>query len=182
MWAGLSAGESEDFFHAGFDDVLWGEERDGVEVALHRAAGADRAPAFVERDAPVEAEDVGACFAHRGEKRCSVDAEVDDGHAQGGARAGLVLSWGRGSIGGSRWTESAPAQESKIWMTSGTGFDLLLRVGDEHGDELFHEQRPGAAGGVHHLLGFDVVARAAAFDHVSWPAVKGAPQKPMMPS
>ena len=44
---------------------------------------------------------------------------------------------------------------------------MLLGVGDEDGDELLHEEGPGAVVGVHHLLGFDVVAGAAAFDHVA---------------
>ena len=38
---------------------------------------------MVEGDAPVEAEDVGAGFAHGGEEGGGVDAEVDDGDAEG---------------------------------------------------------------------------------------------------
>ena len=56
----------------------------------------------------------------------------------------------------------------------GAGFDLLAGEAGEHGDKLFHQQRPGGglgaagkSGRVHHFFRFDVVARAAAFDHVA---------------
>ena len=51
--AGTAVGGSEDFFDAGFEDGFGGEEANGVEVALHRCAVTDRAPALVERDAPI---------------------------------------------------------------------------------------------------------------------------------
>ncbi len=52
-------------------------------------------------------------------------------------------------------------------MQSAPASTCCCGVGDEDGDELLHEERPGAVVGVHQLLGFDVVARAAAFDHVA---------------
>ena len=88
MWPGRPAAASRISCDAGFEDVCGGEEGDGVEVALDGDAVADGAPAFVEGDAPVEAEDVGAGFAHGGEEGGGVDAEVDDGDAEGLDAAG----------------------------------------------------------------------------------------------
>ena len=65
-WA--ASGLREDFADAGFEDGFGGEECDGVEVALHGAMRTEGAPAFVERDAPVEADDVGAGFAEGGQE------------------------------------------------------------------------------------------------------------------
>ncbi len=59
------------------------KERYGIEVTLDGRVGASETPAFVERDAPVEAEDVCTGGGHGGEERRGVDAEVDDGDAKG---------------------------------------------------------------------------------------------------
>ena len=166
MCPGRPAARARTSLDAGLEDVEGGEEGDGVEIALDGGAVADGAPAFVEGDAPVEAEDVGAGFGHGGEHGGGVDAEVDDGDAEGldaldelGGGGEAVLAIVGDGEGAGPGVEDLDAV--------GAGFDLLLRVGDEDGDELLHEQGPGAVVGVHHLLGFDVVARAAAFDHVA---------------
>src|ERR1700679_594274 len=75
--SGATGGEREDFADAGFEDVVRCEEGDGVKVALHGAAAANGAPAFVEWDAPVEADDVGPGFGQGGEHGCGVDSEID---------------------------------------------------------------------------------------------------------
>ena len=64
--AGLVVVEGEDFSYAGFEDLGWGEEGDGVEVALHCDAVAEGAAGFVEGYAPVETEDVSSGFAEGG--------------------------------------------------------------------------------------------------------------------
>ena len=101
-----------------------------------------------------------------GSMRGGVDAEIDDRDAErldaldelgGGGEAVLaVVGDGEGADPGVEDLDAV-----------GAGFDLLLRVGDEDGVELLHQERPCAVVGVHHLFGFDVVARAAAFDHVA---------------
>ena len=64
------------------EQLLAGEERDGVEVALHRTAWPRLRQPCVQRNAPVEADHVGAGFAHGGQQARGVDSEIDDGHAQ----------------------------------------------------------------------------------------------------
>ncbi len=51
----------------------------------------------------------------------------------------------------------------------GAGLDLLRGEVGQHGDELLHQRAAMRRGAlrVHQLLGFDVVARAAALDHVA---------------
>src|ERR1700751_2603870 len=81
--SGVAPGLVEDLADALAGQVGGGEERDGVEVALDGAGVVEGAPGAVEWGAPVEAEDVGAGLAHRGEQAGGVDSEVDHGHAQG---------------------------------------------------------------------------------------------------
>ncbi len=163
---GAAVGEGEDFADAGLEDVEGGEEGDGVKVALDGAAGTGGAPALVEGDAPVETEDVGGGFGHGGEYGGGVDSKIDDGDAEGfdaldelggGGEAVLaVVGDGERAYPGVKDLDAV-----------GAGFYLLLRVGDEDGVELLHEEGPRAVVGVHHLLGFDVVAGASAFNHVA---------------
>src|SRR6202041_2569978 len=65
--SGTAGGLREDFFDAGFEDCIGREEGDGIEVTLHGGGVADGAPAFVKRNAPVEADDVCAEFAEGGQ-------------------------------------------------------------------------------------------------------------------
>src|SRR5215472_4539873 len=66
--AGTAGGEGEDLADAEFEEIFERKERDGVKIALHGNVGAYGAPALVERDAPVEADDVGAGLAEGGEE------------------------------------------------------------------------------------------------------------------
>ncbi len=52
--SGFAAGAAENFRDATFDFFRRGEERHWVEVALHRDVVANRGPAVVEIDAPIE--------------------------------------------------------------------------------------------------------------------------------
>ena len=140
---------------------------------MHGAARASGADAFVEGDAPVEAEDVCGGFAEGGEERGGVYAEVDDGDAEG-LDAGDELGGGGEAVlavvcDGER---SGPGVEDLDDI--GSGGDLLRGVVDDDGNELFHEERPGTIGGVHEFFCFDVVSRAGAFDHVAGEGERGA--------
>ena len=127
---------------AALEDVLRGEEGDGVEVALDGRVWPTALPAFVEGDAPVEADDVGAGFAHGGEQRGGVDAEVDDGDAEGLDAADEFGGGGEAVLAVVRDAERAgPGVEDLDDV--GAGFDLLLGEGGEDVDELFHQQGPG---------------------------------------
>src|SRR5271157_236031 len=82
--AGASSGLAQNVFGARLEFLPIGEEQHRIEIALHGAFEAEALPSGVERNAPVEANDVGAGFLHRGEKRRAVGSEVDD------RRAGLL--------------------------------------------------------------------------------------------
>ncbi len=80
MCPGRPPGLVEDLVDAFADQLRPGKEGDGIEVALDGAAVVETAPCRVERNAPVEAEDVGSGLAHRGEQAGGVDSEVNYGH------------------------------------------------------------------------------------------------------
>lgn len=46
------------------DDVSWGEQGSGVEIALDASVPANASPALIEGDTPVEAEDGSTGFGH----------------------------------------------------------------------------------------------------------------------
>ena len=84
---------------------------------------------------------VGSGLAHGGEEGCGVDAEVDDGDAEGLNIADELGGGGEGVVavvgGGER---ADPGVEDLDDV--GTGFDLLGGVGDEDGDEFLHQEGP----------------------------------------
>ena len=140
--AGSAGGVGEDFGDAGFEDLFGGEEGDGVEISLHGDGVVEGAPGLIEGRAPVEAEDIAAGLAHGGEERCGVDAEVDDGDAEGldaadefgCGREGVVAIVGDGE-------RADPGIENLDDV--GAGGYLLGGVVGEDGDELVHEDSPG---------------------------------------
>ena len=64
-----------------FNSFQSANKQDGIEIALHGAAMFQVAPAYVQRNAPVEADDFGSGFIHRGQERGAVGAEINDGRA-----------------------------------------------------------------------------------------------------
>src|SRR5262245_30148104 len=52
--AGTPCGTAQNVGHAAFDFFRRREQRDGIEIALHGNIVADRRPAFVEIDPPIE--------------------------------------------------------------------------------------------------------------------------------
>ncbi len=77
-----AAGLLEDLAHALAEQISAGEQQDGVEIALHRDRVAESGPALVQGHPPIEADDVGAGFAHGRQQGRGIHAEVDDRHAQ----------------------------------------------------------------------------------------------------
>ena len=124
------------------------------------------APALVERDAPVEADDFGSGFVHRRKQRSAVGAEINNGragflqalHENGDVRqdvAAIVFH-----------AEAAdPAIENLDDIGAGSHLGSGVLGGDIH--QLAHQRIPVGGRVVHHLLGVEIVARAAAFDHVA---------------
>jgi len=131
--AGTVRGQLEDFGDAGFEDGFRGEQGDGVEIALNGAAWAGGADAFIEGDAPVEAEDVCSGFAEGGEQACGIYAEVDDGDAEGLDALDEFCGGGEAVPAVIRDGECAcPGVEDLDDV--GAGFYLLGGVGDEDFD------------------------------------------------
>ena len=164
--AGPSTGGAQNLFDALLEKFDRGEERDGIEIALHCVTVADGAPAFVEGLPPVEADHVGAGRSHGFEQARGFNAEVDDGHAQSLHGADEALGRFEGIVAIVGETERAdPAVEDLNDV--GAGLHLQAAVLGQHDDELVEEAAPGEGVAIHHLLGVDVIARAAAFDHVA---------------
>src|SRR5258708_6470432 len=73
--AGASGGAAEDVFRARLQFLPPGKQQHGIEVTLDSALVIEPRPAFVEREAPVESDDVGSGFFHSGKQRSAVGAE-----------------------------------------------------------------------------------------------------------
>src|SRR5215212_4568052 len=71
------SGTVENSSRFGFDPLPRGEQHGRIEVALYAALVADFGPAAVQRDAPVEADDVAAGGGHVAQERRRTGAEVD---------------------------------------------------------------------------------------------------------
>ena len=169
--AGASGGLAQNVLGAALEFFPIGEEQYRIEVALYGAFVAERLPAGVKRDAPVEANDFGSGLLHRGKKGRAVGAEIDDGHS-GLFLADLLQAFDE--VGHVRQSVAAvvfdaqaahPAVENLDGV--GSGAHLLGGILGGHGDQLLHQFVPGGGLGVHHFFGVDVVAGASAFDHVA---------------
>ncbi len=57
-------GEAKDVLGSLLKLVPRSEQQNGIEIALYGVIVPNRSPAFVERDAPVEADDFGASLRH----------------------------------------------------------------------------------------------------------------------
>ena len=110
----------------------------GVEITLHRDRVVEVAPGLVERDSPVESEDVGAGLAHGGEQAGGVDSEVDDGNAEGLHFADEDFRRGQDEVAIVGDAErSGPAVEDLDDV--GSGGDLLRGIFAEDDDELVEQ-------------------------------------------
>src|SRR5260370_12401290 len=161
-----AARELKNMLGARFQLLPIREEQDRVQISLDGAAIFEIAPAFVQRDAPVEADDFSAGFIHRGQQRGAISAEIYDG------RAGLLQTLHQ--ISDVRQDVTAiilDAQTADPTVENlddiGAGADLSGGVlgGDVH--QLAHQRIPNCREVVHHFLGVKIVARTAAFDHVA---------------
>ena len=65
--AGTSGGLAQNVLGPLLEFFPIGEEQHGIEIALHRAFQTKALPSGVERNAPVQANDFGAGFLHRGQ-------------------------------------------------------------------------------------------------------------------
>src|SRR5580658_547771 len=160
--AGTTARIAQNLFHAQLNNLKRREERDGIEVALHRAARTHGTPALVERLPPVEADYVSACRRHIGEQTRGFNAEVNYGHAHllHGSDEPLGRLEDIFAIVGQR--EGAdPTVEDLDHVCAAQHLKAAILF--EHFDELFDQHAPRKRIAIHELLGVDVIARAAAF-------------------
>src|SRR5947207_5774794 len=72
-----SAGLLEDLVGGGDDAIERAQEHGGIQVALDAAIEPDALPGFVERRAPVCADDVAPRLTQLAENRSGADAEMD---------------------------------------------------------------------------------------------------------
>jgi len=124
------------------------------------------APTFVKRDAPIEANDVGSGFIHRGKKRGAVGAKINYG------RAGFLEALDEsGDVGQDVAAIVFDAEAANPAIENlndiGSGADLGRGIFGGDIDQLAHQLVPCGGRVVHHFLGVKVVARASAFDHVA---------------
>jgi hypothetical protein len=164
--AGASGGEAQNFFSSRLQFLPIREQEDGIEIALHGAAMMEIAPALVERDAPIETDDVSASFIHGGQKRGAICTEINNGSA------GLLQALDHGGDVGQNVaaiifdTQAAdPAIENLDDVS--TGAHLCGGVLGRDIDQLGHQLVPVSGRVIHHLLGVEVMAGAAAFNHVA---------------
>src|SRR5579862_2139670 len=78
---GATTRRAQNLFDSLVENFQRGEQRDGVEIALHGMSVAHSAPSFVERLTPVKADHIGAGRSHITQKSGGLDSEVDDRHA-----------------------------------------------------------------------------------------------------
>ena len=127
---------------------------------------AEAAPAVVQRNPPVEADHLGSRFFHRRQERGAVGTEINDRH--------VALLQSLHQVGDVRQhippivfhaQTADPAVKNLDRISSCT--NLRRRVLCRHRHQFAHQLIPLRRRVVHHLLGMNVVARAAAFDHVA---------------
>src|ERR1039458_1052055 len=80
--ARASSSAAQNVFRARLDFFPLGEKQHGIEIALHRALVAEALPSGIERNTPVEADNLGARFLHGRQKRGTISSEIDNGHAR----------------------------------------------------------------------------------------------------
>ena len=80
---GTAIGQRENLVDASIEHFLGGEQGDGIEISLYGTSRPNGAPAFVEWNAPVQANHVGSGFSHGWQQRGRIHAEVNYRNSQG---------------------------------------------------------------------------------------------------
>ncbi len=68
---------TKDFLNPQFKHLDWREQRDGIEISLHRVRRSHLAPTHIERLAPIQTDHVGAGRCHLRQQSSGFHAEVD---------------------------------------------------------------------------------------------------------
>ena len=164
--AGASGGASQNVLCARLQLRPVGEKKNWIKIALHGAFVIEARPTFVERDAPIESNDVRSSLFHGGQQGGAVGTEINNGYS-----SFLQLLHHGGDVGKDvaaivfHAEASDPAVENLDDV--GPGAHLIGGIGGGHRNQLAHQCVPVSGRVVHHFLGVDVVARASTFDHVA---------------
>ena len=151
--------------HLPVDRRAVGEQHRGVEVALHRVAGADAAGGLVQRHPPVDTDDVGARVADQRQQLAGADAEVDPRDVVGRHRVedgARVRQHPLGVVGG----RQHPGPRVEQLHRGGAGLDLGAQERRRGDRQPVQQPRPRLGLGVHERLGAGVLLRRAALDQV----------------
>ena len=173
--AGTAAGAREDRLHPLAEVRGPGQQRGGIEVALHADVGADGGPAGVERHAPVEPDDVAAGLPHERQQRGGPGAEVNRRHA-GSQRAdhrARVRQHVLAIVVGPERADPGVEELDRLRA----GVDLAVEVRRRRIGQHVHQAMPGGRGLVHQALRVQVVARGAALDDVGRDGERLAPHE-----
>src|SRR6267154_3315908 len=124
------------------------------------------APSFVQEDAPVEADDVGSRLIHRRKQRSAVSAEINYGSSSLlqalDERADM-----RQNIAAIIFHTQTTDPTIKDLNDVGSRANLRRGIFGGHIDQFAHQLIPRSGRVIHHLLGVEIMAGAAAFDHVA---------------
>src|SRR6266508_2968579 len=163
----------EDPERRGLSPLPGAEQEGGIEIPLDGAVRADDLPAALDRDPPVEADDVAADGGHVAEEMERAGAEVDRGHVHArqhslGVRGDELAVVVRGE-------STDPGVEELDDVRARV--DLRREVGDERLRKLVHEAVPDFGTSIHAGLGLRELARRLPLDQVAGDG-EGAACKP----
>ena len=160
------ARERQNPLHALTNVVVGCVEHGRIEVALDAFVPTDSLPSLVERDAPVEPDDVPSGLADVFQELTRTDAEVDRRTVEGSERL---------EDGGAVWLDVAaivfraevphPTVEYLQHLRARLGLGSQVR--DRDGRELAHERGERFRLPVHEALRLDEGARGPAFDQIT---------------
>src|SRR5271155_5592396 len=145
---GTAASLGEDLVDPLANQLRLGEEGYRVEVALDRAGVVERAPALIERNPPVEAENIRAGHAHGGKQASGIDSKIDDWDTE-------LLDFADENFGRreneiavvSDAERSSPTVEDLDHVRSSS--HLLSSVFAKHGHQFIEQQPPRSGLAIH---------------------------------
>ena len=164
---GPSVGQAQNVFGAPLQLRPRRKQQHGIEVALHGTGMSHGAPAFVEGNAPIQADDLRAGFRHRGQQGGAVGAEVDDGHVSFLLQSPDELRGGQQGVAAIIFHAQAADPTVEDLQHVGARAHLRRGVLHQHVRQLGDQLVPNLGRVVHQLLDFQIMPRPAALDHVA---------------
>src|SRR5581483_6336777 len=164
--SGAFSSAAQDVFGPRFKFLPVSKQQNRVQISLDGTFAAETAPALVERNTPVKSDDFCASLLHGRQQGSALGTKINDRSAG----ATKILH----QFGSSRqditaivfYAETSDPAIENLDDVRASG-DLLGSVFGSDRHQLAHEFVPDLRGRVHHLFCVNVVARAAALDHVA---------------